>query len=153
MLLLTSLALAASRAEIVERTIDASPEAVWAVLTDFDAYADWNPWIFDATGEAVEGTDVTVLSRLGDAEKRGVHAVTAVSPTERLCWEDTGWFTVLAKGQRCRTLTATGEGTVLRVELTLSGPMTGAVERRYGEAIRAGMQAEIDALARRAASY
>ncbi|MGA7434974.1 MAG: SRPBCC domain-containing protein [Solirubrobacterales bacterium] len=36
-------------------TIDASPDEVWKVLTDLELYKDWNPFITEATGDAVEG--------------------------------------------------------------------------------------------------
>jgi len=35
--------------------IDASPETVWAVLTDLDSYADWNPFIISASGQVEVG--------------------------------------------------------------------------------------------------
>jgi hypothetical protein len=39
--------------------IDAAPEQVWKVLTDFDAYEQWNPFIVSAKGDAREGATLT----------------------------------------------------------------------------------------------
>jgi hypothetical protein len=36
-------------------TIEAPPEQVWAALTDFGAYAEWNPFITQASGNAAPG--------------------------------------------------------------------------------------------------
>ncbi len=43
-----------------EIEIDASPAAVWAVLTDTDAYADWNPFVRKLDGELREGAKLEV---------------------------------------------------------------------------------------------
>jgi hypothetical protein len=40
--------------------IDATPERVWAVLTDLPAYAEWNPFVTLAEGEWVVGTRLSV---------------------------------------------------------------------------------------------
>lgn len=42
----------------VERVIDAPPQAVWAVLMDTTAYADWNPVFVKVVGDYVEGQEV-----------------------------------------------------------------------------------------------
>jgi hypothetical protein len=35
--------------------IDATPERVWEILTDFDSYPDWNPFIRSTRGKAEAG--------------------------------------------------------------------------------------------------
>ena len=47
--------------------IDAPAERVWAVLTRFEKYTDWNPFIRRVSGEASEGArlKVTIDSTLG----------------------------------------------------------------------------------------
>jgi hypothetical protein len=43
-----------------EIEIDAPPERVWAVVTDFGAYPDWNPFIRRISGELREGARLEV---------------------------------------------------------------------------------------------
>ena len=43
-----------------EVVIGASPEQVWQTLTDLARYAQWNPFVTSAAGEASEGTRLTV---------------------------------------------------------------------------------------------
>jgi hypothetical protein len=40
--------------------IQASPERVWQILTDFPSFPEWNPFIRKATGEAREGATLEV---------------------------------------------------------------------------------------------
>ena len=43
-----------------EVEIDAAPERVWAVLTDFSRYAEWNPFITSIAGELEVGRKLSV---------------------------------------------------------------------------------------------
>jgi hypothetical protein len=43
-----------------EIDIDAPPEVVWRILTDFDSYGDWNPFILSIRGDARKGATLTV---------------------------------------------------------------------------------------------
>jgi hypothetical protein len=41
--------------------IDASPDAIWTVLTDFDRYSEWNPFIRSICGQAKQGEQLEVV--------------------------------------------------------------------------------------------
>ena len=43
-----------------EIEIEAPPERVWAVLTDFASYPDWNPFIASIQGDLAEGSELRV---------------------------------------------------------------------------------------------
>ena len=40
--------------------IGASPEVVWSILTDFEKYSDWNPFIKKVIGKISEGEELKV---------------------------------------------------------------------------------------------
>ena len=42
-----------------EIDINATPEAVWQVLTDLDGWADWNPFITSSVGKAAVGEELS----------------------------------------------------------------------------------------------
>lgn len=50
--------------------IDATPHRVWEILTDFPRYAEWNPFIREATGEARVGS--TLVLRMFLAKGRPI---------------------------------------------------------------------------------
>jgi hypothetical protein len=67
--------------------IDAPPERVWAVVTDFAAYPEWNPFIRRISGELHEGAKLEVR-----IEPPGARAMTfkstvrAVEANRELRW-------------------------------------------------------------------
>ncbi|TNE85707.1 MAG: SRPBCC domain-containing protein [Deltaproteobacteria bacterium] len=152
MIALLSVAFAGGFTPRVEEVdIDAPPEVVWGVMTDLLAYEAWNPWLVEAEGSMEEGRTVTAEVRLNGKTRTARHRVIEVVPHERFCWQDMGWFTLFARGQRCRTFTATESGgTHLRVELVVHGPASGTVEKQYGDSLSEGLAAETQALAARA---
>src|SRR3989449_9730720 len=67
--------------------IDAPVERVWEVLTDFDRFPDWNPFIRRIGGNAQVGSRLDVF--LGASGTRGMRfrpTVTKVVPNRELRW-------------------------------------------------------------------
>jgi hypothetical protein len=67
--------------------IAATPQQVWAVLADLDAYPQWNPFIRSASGQVAEGATLTL--RLVPAQDRAMTfrpKVLAAEPGRLLRW-------------------------------------------------------------------
>ena len=70
-----------------EIAIAAPPERVWDVLTDFDAYPTWNPFITSIAGRPEVGTELEV--RIEPPGRRAMTfrpTVLAAEPQRRLAW-------------------------------------------------------------------
>jgi hypothetical protein len=67
--------------------IDSSPEQVWAVLTDFATFAEWNPFITSIEGSPTPGARLAVTIRPPDARAMNFRpTVTASEPARHLAW-------------------------------------------------------------------
>lgn len=134
-----------------EVEIAASPEQVWALLVDFEGYAQWNAWLPELRGEAVEGGRADGRVWLNGELRRARHRVLQVDEPRTLCWRDAGTTTWFVWARRCRLLREAADGTtVLREELTLNGTFVDAAMRRYGDALQRGIEREAQSLRRRA---
>ncbi|MEV0380296.1 SRPBCC domain-containing protein [Nonomuraea sp. NPDC050643] len=94
--------------------IKATPEQVWAVLTDFSAYASWNPFIREGAGEAVVGGRLTL--RMYPERGRPMTfkpTVLTAEPGRALRWIGRLIVPGLFDGIHEFTLTQTPEGTHL----------------------------------------
>jgi hypothetical protein len=70
-----------------EVEIDAPPERVWAVLTDFRSYPQWNPFVTSIAGRVERGAKLDV--RIVPPGRRGMGfkpTVTAAEPGRELAW-------------------------------------------------------------------
>ena len=130
--------------------IEATPDEIFDVLVGFDEYADWNPWLIQAEGEAVVGDSVTATVVLGDSTRTARHRVLEVDAPNRLCWRDAGVTTWFVKGRRCRIVEAEGAGGFLRNELQIWGLFAWLANKKYGDALLEGISAETAAVKARA---
>jgi hypothetical protein len=90
------------------------PSAVWAVLADFGAYAQWNPLNIKAEGEARPGAKVRMTfinpARQG-ATVDQVVTITACDPDRKLAWR--GRVPLLFEGNHVFDLETEAGGTRL----------------------------------------
>jgi hypothetical protein len=67
--------------------IEANPEQVWNILTNFENYSQWNPFIIRATGQAVEGSRLEGDFRPVGAKPTTLRPVLVkVVPDQELRW-------------------------------------------------------------------
>lgn len=101
-------------AAAISTTIDiqASPDAVWEVLTDFAAYRDWNPFMKRIEGVPEVGTKLVV--HMSPPGGRGITfkpTVLAASPGRELRWLGKLGVRGLFDGEHSFILTANADGT------------------------------------------
>ena len=118
-----------------EAFISATPARVWAVLTDFDAYAEWNPLNVKASGEARPGGKIrtTFVNPAGGPGATVTQTVTLTTfePERALAWS--GNVPLLFRGRHHFTLAPEGEGT----RLLHGEDMSGLIAMTFSDAILA----------------
>lgn len=111
--------------------IDAAPERVWDVLTDFAAYPEWNPFIVRVDGTPTPGSRITlrIRSTAGwNATNRAT--VLAAVPGKVLRWSARLIpIPGMASGRHEFTLTPTETGTRLVQSERFSGALVPAIGR------------------------
>jgi hypothetical protein len=67
--------------------IDAPPEVVWEVITDFSRYAEWNPFITLLRGEPELGARLhATFSLAGHPSRTFTPTITTLEPLRSLAW-------------------------------------------------------------------
>ncbi len=112
-----------------EATIHATPESIWALLTDAAGYPEWNPTVVRVEGGIVEGRKIKVFATVSP-ERAFPVKVAELVPNERMVWRG-GMPLGLFKGVRTFTLRA-GEGadegkTFFSMSEVFSGPLVGII--------------------------
>ncbi|MGH3026982.1 MAG: SRPBCC family protein [Gaiellaceae bacterium] len=78
-----------ARIMMVSTAVEASKPEVWAVLTNFDDYDQWNPVITSASGELVVGAELDLELTLPDHDPEELDAeVLIVRGDRKLRWQD-----------------------------------------------------------------
>jgi hypothetical protein len=101
--------------------IDASPEAIWSVLTDAPGYADWDSGVVRVEGTIAPQEKIKVVSEANPKRAFPVK-VTEFAPGERMVWSG-GMPLGLFKGERSFTLAPEDGATRFRMREEYTGPL------------------------------
>jgi hypothetical protein len=102
-------------------TIQASPEAIWAILTDAPGYQVWDSGVERVEGAIAPGETIKVVSKANPGRTFPVK-VTEFSPGQRMTWSG-GMPLGLFKGVRTFTLAPGTDGaTRFTVREEYTGP-------------------------------
>lgn len=119
---------------LTEIEIEVEPSRVWAVLTDFGAYGEWNPALPSASGALQEGAPLSAVLRLSNGMELPFEAtVQRCAPAVELCW-----------------VSEAGEGdAAIRAEhfFRLSSPRAGCTRLVHGEAFSGPFSAALKPMA------
>jgi hypothetical protein len=109
-------------------TIQASPETIWAILTDAAGYPEWDPGVDRIEGTIAPGEKITAYTKLSPGRAFPVR-VTEFVPGRKMTWSG-GMPMGLFKGERTFTLTPQDNGdTEFSLREEFSGPLLPLIGR------------------------
>jgi hypothetical protein len=112
----------------IQRTIQASSERVWALLTEPAAYPGWNPAVVSLQGSIANGETIKLLSSVNPKRTFSLK-VSEVQPQRGMVWSD-GMPLGLFRGVRTFSLRGTGEHeTEFSMQEIYSGPLAPLITR------------------------
>lgn len=97
--------------------INASAEQVWTVLTNFEKYPEWNPFLKSITGKVKVGNNI--VARIEPPEAKGMTfkpRVLAFEPNKEFRWIGHLLFPGLFDGEHIFELTGNTDGTTTFVQ-------------------------------------
>lgn len=102
-------------------TIEASPAAVWAVLSDGAGWASWDSGVDAVEGRIAPGEKITIRSQAAPGRSFPV-SVTGFEPPARLVFSG-GMPLGLFRGVRTYTLSPNAGGTAFHLREEYTGPL------------------------------
>ena len=134
-----------------EIEISAPIDRVRAILTDFDRYPEWNPFIASISGDQRVGARLDVRIGGGASKSRFKPKVLAWEPPTRFIWEGSLPIPGLFVGRHEFILTELGTNqTHMLHQEFFRGLISGMLLKSIGEATRLGFTQMNEALKQRA---
>lgn len=100
-----------------EIRIQATPQQVWSILTNFSDYPQWNPFIKSITGTPAIGK--TITARIEPPEAKGMTftpVVLAYSPNKEFRWKGKLLIKGLFDGEHIFELLDNGDGSITFIQ-------------------------------------
>lgn len=125
--------------------IQASPEKIWSVLTDFEQYPDWNPFIKSIDGDVETGKTITVKIQPHKSSAMTFKPIVLTRvENKKLSWQGKFLFKGLFDGEHQFELKDHQNGTVTFVHSEI---FSGTLVRFFNlEATKTGFQMMNEAL-------
>jgi len=133
--------------------VQAPPEAIWAVISDIEGWAAWNPIYPRAQGVLRIGSPLTLELALGDLKPRTIRPVVLDwIPNEQIHWRLTALCGLVRTTRFLEIEKLTETGCIFANGELFDGPLGPATVRSLRGAIRAGFRAMGEAVKARAES-
>jgi hypothetical protein len=88
-----------------EIDIEATPEKAWEVLTDFNSFPQWNPFMHQIIGAPKVGTKLKIYIHTSSGKRRTYGpTVTKVEPPHELRWYGKSFIPGIFNGERIFTI-------------------------------------------------
>lgn len=139
-----------------EHTIAAPAEVVWRVLTDFEHYGEWNPFVIEAQCALEVGAAMDMRVRVLPFMAQGQREwVTSVEPERGFCYGLPPSVAGALRSERCHVITPDGPDRCRYTsQFAIEGWLAGVVKLMLGRQLRrgftgmsAGVKARAEALA------
>ena len=114
----------------VTKTIEATPETIWAILTDSSSYPEWDPGMERIEGRIAPGEKIKVFTKLNPGRTFPVK-VTDFVPGQKMTWSG-GIPLGLFKGERTFSLSPQENTTT---EFTMREVFSGLLLPMFGRSI------------------
>jgi hypothetical protein len=121
--------------------IDRPLADVWNVVSDSNAYPDWNPFITRVDGDFREGETIRIVLGNGPDSMVFKPTVLVVRPEQDLCWRGSVLIRGVFDGTHCIHLTAVTGGTHLEQTESFSGLLVGRLTKDVIEETQRNFQA------------
>jgi hypothetical protein len=117
-----------------EIIINASKEKVWNILTDFENYKSWNPFIVNSAGNAVAGSKLANTMKLDDKTQTFRPKVLKVDENKYFDWLGHLFFKGIFDGHHYFKIEELSDNQIKLVQgENFSGILSGMILKSIGE--------------------